>query len=127
VDFLFFGKDEGESEKTCARSFILLLINLLIASDSSFGLNLENLYLSLEDYINKEKDFRTYSEENGWIHVACHFSDLLVTLNWHKRKINIHNEALASVYWNKISEKLFESFSKPDQERIKSSLIPFIL
>lgn len=123
--FLFKGIEKGVCDETCARSFTLLVINLIIASDTDFYLDLDELYVSLEHYIEQEVDFRDYDEKLGWIHTAAHFSDLLVTLDWHKNKKDHKNKELAEIFYNKIYPNDYWKFSKVDRGRISEAFKSF--
>lgn len=125
-DFLFYGIDQGKTNKTCVRSFTLLVINLILASDSSFKLNLAPVYVCLNNYLSQENDFRSYSEENGWIHVAAHFSDLLMTICWHKNRDDLRSVKLASLLWQKFSIYKDIGHSEADRNRINEVLVPLL-
>lgn len=117
-NFLFKGIEKGVSDETCARSFSLLVINLIIASDTDFELNLSKVYEALKLYIEKETDFRDFDRNLGWIHTAAHFSDLLTTLAWHKNRDNSKNRDLARVLYQKIYPDIYFSYGKADRLRI---------
>jgi hypothetical protein len=81
---LFYGINEGPSNKSVKRTYTLLvLVPLLRKSSSLFDeapSELKSAVSSLVEYIKKEKDLRGRSEEIGWIHAFAHLGDVLSVL-----------------------------------------------
>lgn len=121
-EFLFLEIDRGESDFSVARSFSLLLINLIFYSDDDFKLSPESIIPKLTEYLGKEKDIRGKDSELGFVHAFPHFSDLLLTLNWHKRFSEKEVHDLAFLFKSKILSFGRNSFSEEDWLRMDDAL-----
>lgn len=121
-DFLFFGIGKIKSDSSVGRSFSLLLINLIIATDTTFTLKLNFLHPYLVRFLKEELDFRAMEERLGYIHIFPHFSDLLMTLNWHEGFCDENLLQLVELFCLKFSGSLKTYFSLEDCSRIQEAL-----
>ncbi|SJZ99044.1 DUF2785 domain-containing protein [Anaerorhabdus furcosa] len=79
--YLFYRMNQSENQGVLTRSFSVLVVALILHR------NRLNPFLSREefqttkqsvfDYFKKEKDYRGYSEQWGWIHAIAHCSDAI--------------------------------------------------
>lgn len=84
-NLLFYGIEDECSDKVFTRSFISLLIVVLLEShfkNSYIDSKTEKEIIKLSiEYMETEKDNRGFVDEKGWAHAFAHGADLLETIS----------------------------------------------
>lgn len=80
-EHLFYKIGTKGDDSVYTRSFTILLLTLLIARQREDEFLLEEDLKTLKEkvisYLDKEKDYRGYDQDNGWIHAIAHSGDAL--------------------------------------------------
>jgi len=78
-DYLFYNIDKTDDTSVYTRTFSLLVFNpILTVHEKKHFLSDEDINKykdKMIDYLNREKDFRGYTE-HGWAHAFAHWADL---------------------------------------------------
>ncbi|MCR8746849.1 DUF2785 domain-containing protein [Romboutsia lituseburensis] len=127
-NLLFYGIKEQYSDEVFTRSFVSLLLVVLLES------HFKNRYIDAEtekeiiklsiEYMETEKDNRGFVDEKGWAHAFAHGADLLETIS---KSIYLTPDSATRVL-NCISRALIniENFLFGEESRIDKVIISLI-
>ena len=127
-NLLFYGIEEECSDKVFTRSFVSLLLVVLLEShfkNSYIDTETEKEIIKLSiEYMETEKDNRGLVDEKGWAHAFAHGADLLETIS---KSIYLTSDNVTRVL-NCISRALIdiENFLFGEESRITKVIISLI-
>lgn len=126
---LFKGIGEIETDTVFTRSFITLLIELILYRDNEEGFLSSHKVLEIKDkliaYINLENDLRGFDAGKGWAHSVAHVADAFDEL--------VKNEKITSNLYleilNPLWDKVFVSnaiYIHDEEERLLAPILEML-
>lgn len=121
-DYLFNQISQGVSDMTPGRSYMLLLLVLVVNQrDTSFSIS--GYYHLIQKYFELENDLRTKAEDLGWIHTIAHMADLICFTAYYKDFSKEQLESLIRIMFSKIVT--LEKIDSTEEIRIAIALEQF--
>lgn len=100
-DMWLSGIEEQNTNSVLLRSFSSLLVVLLLVVDAEDSFyqeeEWERVFQTLEQYCERELDFRGYIPGAGWAHSVAHAADVVLAFGKHPRTTKLHAARLLSM------------------------------